>query len=103
MHEGARAHVLSRLRICPLLFLPLNLLLFVLSLSIIAFQTNADIILSEALVEYLATRTLNENNFYRADRYDCIELIPANLSAAAAQEHCSLHAIRHLYSWGLEW
>jgi len=65
--------------------------------------SNADIILSDALVAFLATQALNDDSFYRADRHDCIELIPRNYTAARAQRHCSAHAVRHLYSWGLEW
>ena len=65
--------------------------------------SNADIILSEALVKFLAEQRLSEDSFYRADRHDCIELIPRNYSAAQAQGHCGSHAVRHLYSWGLEW
>jgi hypothetical protein len=65
--------------------------------------SNADIIFSDALVRFLAEQRLHKNSFYRADRHDCIELIPRNYSAAQAQSHCSAHAVRHLYSWGLEW
>ena len=65
--------------------------------------TNADIILSAALIEFMAAKSLRTSSFYRADRFDCIELIPRNLLAADAQRHCIAHAVRHLYSWGLEW
>jgi hypothetical protein len=65
--------------------------------------SNADIILSDSLVHFLASQVLRTDSFYRADRLDCIELIPRNYTATDAQAHCNAHAVRHLYSWGLEW
>ena len=46
--------------------------------------TNADIILSDELVAFIADRKLEEGVYYRADRHDLSKELPDEISSVSA-------------------
>lgn len=56
--------------------------------------TNPDILFSEQMVKVFAKRSLSQNYFYRADRYDVGKEIPLNLSVHDQLRFCIKHAFR---------
>ena len=55
--------------------------------------SNCDIILADALISFLAAQTLRQDSFYRANRHDCVELVPPYLSA---REVCLFLCVYHI-------
>jgi len=57
--------------------------------------TNADLLFSDSLIKYFAARKLNPDCYYRVNRYDVAENIPAALSVDAQLRFCALSAFRY--------
>lgn len=57
-------------------------------------STNPDLLYSEELVKFLASKRLSRDCFYRIDRYDVAELIPLDLSVEEQLKFCDRHALR---------
>jgi len=56
--------------------------------------TNIDIIFSDQLMSFLASRQLEEGKFYRCDRYDISSDIPADAPLSKQLEFCEHNIIR---------
>lgn len=57
-------------------------------------STNADIVLSEELVQFLADRRLSSGKFYRADRHDVGKTVPLDLSPEEQLDFCWKNLVR---------
>jgi hypothetical protein len=62
--------------------------------------TNIDIIFSNELVEYLASRQLRAGTLYRVDRHDIDSDFPVNAPLEAQMAYCASHQIRVHTRWG---
>src|ERR1700739_4804747 len=58
-------------------------------------STNPDILFSHSLVKFFSARKLKPDCYYRVNRYDVAEGIPAALSVDSQLRFCSLNAIRY--------
>jgi hypothetical protein len=56
--------------------------------------TNPDLLFSEALVKFLASRQLSRDCFYRVDRYDVAEVVPLDLTVEKQLKFCAMHSFR---------
>ncbi len=56
--------------------------------------TNIDILFSDRLIKFLASRRLKENRMYRIDRYDVPSNIPFQLSHNALMDWCQQNVFR---------
>jgi hypothetical protein len=56
--------------------------------------TNIDIVFSNQLIEFLASRRLEPGRMYRADRYDVEPGIPAGATPEQRLDYCSSHLMR---------
>ncbi|HOT90770.1 MAG TPA: hypothetical protein PLJ78_04415 [Anaerolineae bacterium] len=56
--------------------------------------TNPDLLYSEALVRFLASRRLAKDCFYRIDRYDVVESVPLDLPPEEQLRFCGRHVIK---------
>ena len=56
--------------------------------------TDPDMLYSEALMAFLATKTLRTDSFYRVDRYDIDETVPLNMTVEEQLDFCLRHARR---------
>ena len=54
-------------------------------------STNADILFSEELIEFIARKQLSKENFYRVDRYDLYKSIPLNISTQKQLKFSEAH------------
>jgi hypothetical protein len=57
--------------------------------------TNADLLFSDGLIKFFAGRNLKPDCYYRVNRYDVAEGIPAALSVDSQLRFCSLRAFRY--------
>jgi hypothetical protein len=64
--------------------------------------TNIDIIFSNELVEWLASRRLDTRCMYRADRHDVGSQVPVDLPLQAQLDYCATHQLRVHRQWGTE-
>ena len=62
--------------------------------------TNIDIIFSNALVEYLADRSLQPRRLYRVDRHDIQPNIPLDAPLESQLAYCASHQLRVHTRWG---
>jgi hypothetical protein len=62
--------------------------------------TNIDIILSAGLVQFLASRSLEERVLYRVDRHDIEADIPRDASLDVVLDYCASHQLRMHTRWG---
>jgi hypothetical protein len=58
-------------------------------------STNPDILFSDSLITFFAAQKLKPDCYYRVNRYDVAEDIPAALSVDSQLRFCSLHAFRY--------
>jgi len=58
-------------------------------------STNPDILFSPSLVKFFSARKLKPDCYYRVNRYDVAEGIPAALSVDSQLRFCSLHSFRY--------
>src|ERR1700739_3357373 len=58
-------------------------------------STNPDILFSQSLVKFFSARKLNLDFYYRVNRHDVAEGIPAALSVDSQLRFCSLHSFRY--------
>lgn len=56
--------------------------------------TNPDLLYSEALIKFLATRRLSKHCFYRIDRYDVALEVPLDMPTKKQLRFCAKHAFR---------
>lgn len=56
--------------------------------------TNPDLLYSDALMRFLASRQLSRNCFYRIDRYDISEPVPPHLSVEELLKFCAGHVTK---------
>jgi len=56
--------------------------------------TNIDILFSDRLMEFLASKKLKSDSFYRVDRYDVDENIPLEASIQEQLAFCDSHCLR---------
>jgi len=56
--------------------------------------TNPDLVYSDELVRFLASRRLSTDYFYRIDRYDVADLVPLDLPLEKQLEFCAKHTFR---------
>ncbi len=56
--------------------------------------TNPDLLYSETLIKFLASKRLSKDSFYRIDRYDVAELVPLALSVEEQLKFCAKYAFR---------
>lgn len=56
--------------------------------------TNIDILLSDELVEWIASRSLKPDRMYRIDRHDAMSDVPPSVSFQEQLEYCRTHLLR---------
>jgi hypothetical protein len=57
-------------------------------------STNPDLLFSDGLIKFFAGRNLKPDCYYRVNRYDVAENVPASLGVDGQLRFCSLHAFR---------
>ena len=62
--------------------------------------TNIDIIFSNELVEYLASRQLQPGHLYRVDRHDIQSNLPIDAPLETQMDYCASHHLRVHTRWG---
>jgi hypothetical protein len=57
-------------------------------------STNPDLLFSDGLIKFFASRKLKPDCYYRVNRYDVAESIPTSISVDGQLRFCSRHAFR---------